>query len=140
MLEGSSDGWFEGDRDGTLVGIAEVGDRVGLAVVGFDVVGNRVGLIVGWLVVDLAVGGSVLDDGCSEGALDSVTGQASSLLIFTLSWRFTPTLVSRIPKSPTTLSRGMLPTASLQTSKVTDLMSSPLLPIPCVPICESTRG
>ena len=122
-----------------VVGFNVVGDRVGLVVVGFDVVGDRVGLEVGLTVVGLAVG-SVLGDGFFEGALDSVTGQASSLLIFTLSWRFTPTLVSRIPKSPTTLSRGMLPTTSLQTSKVTDLMSSPLLPIPSVPICERTTN
>lgn len=61
----------------------------------------------------------------------AAAGQAGRfVLIFTLRLRLTPTLVSRIPKSPRTLSRVM-PTSKSQTSKVTDLISSRLRP--CVP-------
>lgn len=81
----------------------------------------------------LGVGADEIE-GCFEGALDGCTGQALSLLSFTLSLRYEPILVSRMPKSPTTISQDRPPTiASLQTKNVTDEISSPLLPIPSVP-------
>ncbi len=94
--------------------------RVGFFVgfIGFAVVGREVGSAEVFLV---RVSGSP----CASQA-------ERFMLIFTLRLRLTPTLVSRMPKSPITLSRVM-PTPSSQTWKVTDLTSSPLLP--CVPTC-----
>jgi hypothetical protein len=114
---------------------------------GFCVVGLLVGVVgsmrldepgVGFPPFGFWVGGMGLEvganeiEGCSEGALDGCTGQALSLLIFTLSLRYKPILVSRMPKSPTTISQ-IRSTSGLQTENVTDEISSPLLPIPSVP-------
>ena len=108
---------------------------------GFFVVGRGVGLRVGFFVGCAVVGREV---GSAEGFLVRVllspcSGQTKLLLlIFTLRLRLTPTLVSRMPKLPITLS-GVMPTSLSQTLKVTDLTSSPLCP--CVPICvQSSMG
>lgn len=115
---------------------------------GFFVVGLLVGVVGSMRLDEPGVGfpfgfgvgrmglelGADENEGCSEGALDGTTGQALSLLSFTLSLRSKPILVSRMPKSPTTISQVRItPTCLLQTENVTDEISSPLLPIPSVP-------
>jgi hypothetical protein len=91
--------------------------------VGFAAVGRRVNGGVGFLVLESSAG----EPGAGRQAAERY------MLIFTLYLRPAPTLVSRMPKSPRTLSRVM-PISASQTWNSTDLTSSTAFPD--VPTCD----
>ena len=90
--------------------------------VGFAAVGRSVGGGVGFLVLESSAG----EPGAGRQA-------ERYMLIFTLYLRPAPTLVSRMPKSPRTLSRVM-PISASQTWNSTNLTSSTAFPD--VPTCD----